>query len=284
MKTILNSISGIFIILLLLFPATAPQAAETTFELQKQIKSDIAQIGKSNQTRSEKTKKLEREIKETVSRISNTIDEGKKKELGNEYFVKRTQKVKAMAEWTVEIEPALRRVAKNMSLLEKEMNSAMPGDKKKGLAPSDREPIKATLKGAGNLLSILKELELDDRRVNNLSRTLMNLDQGYRNHFSSSGHIDLKNQIAFVEELHAYVLTVKQLLMQETNYLKGNVFYLMEDEIVVTVNKFQDQFHAPDFTGFEEEHEADGRILGERSVSERKDYRNSPDLNNIGNW
>lgn len=284
MKTIINQLLTVLFILTLLFPASFLQAAETTFELQKRIKSDFSKIEKADQAMSSKTNELNKEIKEIVTKFTNTINEGEKEELRKQYVKKRAEFLKAIAEWAVEIVDALSRIAKNMALLEKEMNRSIPGDHVKGLSHSDTNHIRNTLKGTANILSLIQKLKPNDPEVNNLARTLLNLDLGYKTHFSPGGDIDLNKQIAYVEDLHAYMNSVKILLRQETNYLKENVYYMMKDGIVRVISDFRKQFYSPNFRSFEDEHETDTRILGERGESENEEYNTPLDLNNIGNW
>jgi len=270
--------------LLLLFSVPVSMAVETTFELQRKIKSDFSKMEKVNKEQEAKTRSLNKEIKEIVTKLMNTSDEKEKEGLRKEYFKKRAEQLRSEAIRVIEIEAALSRIIKNMTLLEKEMRRSIPGDHVKGLSYSDTEYIKHTLRGMANILSPLQKLKANDPKINNMILTLMNLDMGYKAYFRPGGNVSLNQQIEFLQDLHAHVYSTKLLLRQETNYLKSNVYYMMKDGIVRVINDFQRHFYSPDFKGFEDEHEMDKKVLGERVISEDDAYSTTPDLNNIGNW
>jgi hypothetical protein len=269
---------------LLFFFVETSLAVETTFELQKKIKSDFSQMERVNREQESKTKSLNDEIKEVVTRLTNSSDETEKEELQKTYFKKRAEYLHAEATRVVEIESALGRIAENMSLLDEEMRRSLPGDYVKGLTQADTGYIKDTLKGMANILSPLEKLKINDPRISNMALTLNNLDMGYKTFFRPGGDVSLTKQIQYIEDLHAYVYSVKLLLREETNYLKTNVYYMMQDGIVRVINDFKKGFYPTIFKGFETQHALDEKVLGDRTRADNNKGYPAPDLNNIGKW
>jgi len=286
METSKTIFAVVIVILALLFNSVA-RGAETTLviDLQKKIKADFNKMEQVNKEQDAKAEKLNEEIKEVVTKLMSTSEAAKKEELKNLYFKKRAEHLRAEAIKVAEIDSALSRITKNMTTLEREMDKFGGGSANaKGLAPSDVQFVKNTLKGSANIMATLQALKGNDPQLTNMSMTLTNLDMQYRTYFAPGKATSLKNQIAFMEDLHAYIYTVKSLLRHETVYLKSNVYYLMKDGIVRVINDFQKQFYSTTFKGFENQHTQDQEVLGEGSSVEPAAYPTNIDLKNIGNW
>lgn len=285
MKTIKAVFAVAVIIFGLLFTSIA-RGAETTLviDLQKKIKADFNVMDKANKEQEVKAEKLNEEIKQVVTKFTNTSDESKKGELRNLYFKKRAEHIQSEAIKVAEIEGALGRITRNMSSLEKEMGKFGSGGNAKGVASSDTQYVKNTLKGMANIMAPLQALKGNDPQINNLSMTLANLNMRYKTFFTPGKATSLRDQIMYMEDLHAYIYSVKSLLRDETAYLKYNVYYLMKDGIVRVINDFQKHFNSTTFKGFENHHTQDQEILGEASSIEPAEYQSNFDLKNIGNW
>lgn len=286
MDTIVKTIFAVAVVILALLFTSIARGSETTMviDLQKKIKTDFNVMDKANKEQEAKAEKLNDEIKQVVTKLTSTSDESKKDELRNLYFKKRAEHVQAEAIKVAEIEGALGRITKNMSALEKEMGKFGSGGNVKGLTSSDTQYVKNTLKGMANIMTPLQALKGNDPQINNLTMTLANLDMQYRTYFAPGKTTSLKNQIMFMEDLHAYIYSVKSLLRNETAYLKANVYYLMKDGIVRVINDFQKHFNSTTFKGFENHHTQDQEVLGEGSDIEPAGYQSNFDLKNIGNW
>ena len=285
METLIKTIFAIAIAIVALLFTSVVRGAETTLviDLQKKIKADFNKMEQVNKEQDAKAGKLNEEIKDVVTKLTNTADEGKKDELKNLYFKKRAEHLRAEAIKVAEIDGALGRITKNMSALETEMGK-FGGGNVKGLAPSDVQYVKNTLKGMANIMTPLNALKGNDPQINNLTMTLANLDMQYRAYFAPGKTTSLRNQIMFMEDLHAYIYSVKSLLRHETVYLKSNVYYLMKDGIVRVINDFQKQFYSTTFKGFENHHTQDQEVLGEGSSIESTGFQSNIYLKNIGNW
>ena len=260
------------------------RGAETTLivDLQRKIKSDFIRMEQVNRRQETKAERLNKEIKKIVTKLTNTADEDRKNELKKLYFKKRAENLRAEATRVVEIEAALGRIVKNMVSLDKEMGKLSNGIE--GLTSSDAGPIKNSLRGMANIIAPLQALKANDPRITNMAMTLTNLDMQFKAHFSPERRTSLKNQIEYLEDLHAYIHSVRSLLKQETVYLKSNIFYMMKDGVVRVINDFQKNFYATTFKGFETQHKQDDEVLGERKDIETEGYQHKFDLNNIGNW
>lgn len=285
METVIKTIFAIAIAIVALLFTSIARGAETTLviDLQKKIKADFNKMEQVNKEQDAKAEKLNEEIKEVVTKLTNTSDEAKKDELKNLYFKKRAEHLRAEAIKVAEIDGALGRITQNMSALEKEMGK-FGGGNVKGLVPSDVQYVKNTLKGMANIMTPLNTLKGNDPQINNLTMTLANLDLQYKAYFAPGKTTSLRNQIMFMEDLHAYIYSVKSLLRHETVYLKSNVYYLMKDGIVRVINDFQKQFYPTIFKDFENNHIQDQEVLGEGNSIEPARFQNNIDLKNIGNW
>jgi hypothetical protein len=270
------------IMLALMFSSVA-RGAETTLivDLQKKIKSDFVKMEQVNREQEARTERLNREIKEIVTRLTNTLDEDRKEELKKLYFKKRAEHLQAEATRVVEIEAALSRIIKNMDALDREMGKLGTS---KGISASDSAAVRDALKGTANILKTVQAVRTDDPRVNNLAMTLNNLDMQYRMYFNPASRTSYGEQIQYLEDLHAYIHSVRSLLSQETVYLRGNIFYMMKDGIVRVINDFQKQFYGVTFKGFESQHKQDEEVLGDRKEIERRQHQQKINLDNIGNW
>ncbi len=286
MKTTPKIILTVFVVMLALLFTSVVRGAETTLivDLQKKIKSDFIRMEQVNLEQEAKAERLNNEIKDVVTKLTNTADDDRKEELKKLYFKKRAQYLQAEALRVVEIEASLSRIIKNMVTLDKEMGKLGLSNNLKGLTSSDTEAIKSSLRGMANIIAPLQALKANDPRIVNMAMTLTNLDMQYKTYFTYGRKTTLKNQIAYLEDLHAYVHSARGLLKQETIYLKSNVFYMMKDGIVRVINDFQKNFYATTFKGFETQHRQDEEVLGEREDIETDEYQNKFDLDKIGNW
>lgn len=282
-KIVKISLSVAVIITIVLFNAIA-RGAETTLvvNLQREIRSDFRKMAHINKTQDEKSDRLNKEIKEIVTELTNTTDENRKEELRQLYFKKRAEHLKAEVIRVVEIENALGRIIKNMITLDRVMNKTINGEE--GFNLSNTEYIKNSFRGMANILKPIHALKPDDPRVSNMAITLANLDMQFRRYFGPEGRTSLKKQIEYLEDLHAYVHSVRSLLRQEALYLKSNIFYLMKDGIVRVINDFQKDFYAPSFKGFETQHRQDKEVLGEKREIGMDGVYYNPDFDAIGNW
>lgn len=282
METTVKSIFALAIAMLALLFTSIARGAETTLviDLQKKIKSDFTKMELVTKQQETKAEKLNDDIKQIVTKLTNTTDEGKKEELRNQYFKKRAEHLHAEATKVVEIESALGRIIRNTAALENEFRK---GDKQ-SLIPSDAAPVKDTLKGMANILAPLQALKGDDPKVATAIMTLRNLDMQYKTYFTPGKRTSLREQQEYLEDLYAMVHSVRSLLQYETAYLKSNVFYLMKDGIVKVINDFQKHFYSTTFKGFENHHALDEEVIGENNNIETGMHQNTFDLKTVGNW
>lgn len=284
METTAKIVFTAALVMVALLFTSVVRAAETTLviDLQRKIKSDFKKMEDVNRDQGARADKINNEIKQIVTDLTNTSDEAKKEEIRNLYFKKRAEHLHAEATRVVEIEEALGSVVKNMVTLEKEIEKT--GGDGKELLSSNPEPIKETLRGTANIVTTIQAIRGDDPKVRNLALTLKNLDMQYRSFFTHGRRASLAEQIAYLEDLHAYVYSVRGLLRHETAYLKSNVYFLMKDGVVRVINDFQKQFYATTFKGFEDQHRQDAEVLGDGSTIETEGYQGKVDLDDIGNW
>lgn len=282
MKATIELIFAVSLIILSLILSSMVHGAETTLvvDLQKKIKSDFNKMEEVTKQQEAKAEKLNEDIKQIVTKLTNTADEDEKEGLRNRYLKKRAEHLQAEATKIVEIEGALGRIIENSVALDKVINK----DNKAKLTPYDAEPVKDVLKGMANILTPIQALKADDQKLSAAMMTLRNLDMQYKTYFKQGRRTSIKEQMSYLEDLHAYIASVRSLLQYETAYLKSSVYFVTQDGIVKVINDFQKNFYSTTFKGFENQHQLDAEVLGDGNKVEAGSYKNDFDLKEIGNW
>ncbi len=212
-------------------------AAETTVivDLQKKIKRDLKEINKIALERDTRVESLEKEIEKVVEELESTTDEDRQDKLRQKYAKLRALQLEVQARSAVKIRDRLERVIKNMTALDEKMRRST-----KGMMLSGKENIKAvgtSMKGLAYLFAPIAALKGDDRRAKTLYISLMKLNASYENLTSSkSPAVSLKDQIRYMEDIYGFILATLQTVRVEKDFLEANVYVLLSDGIVKTIN------------------------------------------------
>ena len=258
-------------------------AAETTVivDLQKKIKRDLKEINKIARERDTRVESLEKEIKKVVKELESTPDEGRQDTLRQKYAKLRALQLEVQAKSAVKLKDRLERVIKNMATLDEKM-----GRSTQGMMLSGKENIKAvgtSMKGLAYLFAPIAALKGDDPRAKTLYISLMKLNESYENLTSSkSPAVSLKEQIRYMEDIYGFILATIQTLRVERDFLEANVYVLLSNGIVKTINNSIALLVSPVMDKEKKNHDIEVFKVKRRSVGPDIEINLNPE--EIGNY
>jgi len=237
----MNKIGRVFIAAMVmaavLISGTAAWSAETSYivMLNKKIKSESKDLDRIQRETEPRIRKINQEITALVDQLENEVNDSRREALENKYYKLRAQDLALRVETFNQAEAIISRLTENMRALDGAMSEGYRTEDGTTLTRQDLPAIGDTLKGVAGMLKPLSQLKPDDPRVQYLARTLQTLDSGYRAMSQDQKRISLKEQIAYMEDLNAFIAAVQLTAEQERQYLLGEIWTLIGQNVFRTV-------------------------------------------------
>ena len=213
--------------------STAAWCAETSYiiSLHRKIKSDYKELDKIQGDSEPRIKKINQEITGLVDQIESEENDSRREVLENRYYKLRAKDLALRAETFNQAGAIISRLTDNMRALDRAMAEGYKTEDGATLTKQDLPAIGDTLKGVSGMLKPLSLLKPDDPRIQYLSRTMQTMDARYRALSQDQTKTSLADQIAYMEDLGAFIAAVQQSAEQERQYLLGQIWTLMAENV-----------------------------------------------------
>jgi Skp family chaperone for outer membrane proteins len=237
MKTIKTVLIALAVTMSMLAAGIAAWGAETSYivNLHKKIKTDFRELDQVRKDTEPKVKKINTEITALVDQIENA--EGEKRDaLENKYYKLRAQELALRVGTINQADEIVSRLTDNMRALDSAMAEGYRAEDGTVLSKEDLPVIGGTLRGIADMLKPMSLLKPDDPRVQYLGRTLQAMDSRYRTLPQGAANKDsLAEKIAYMEDLHAFISSVRQNAESERVYLLSQIWTIMTENVAKVV-------------------------------------------------
>jgi|GEM_PF-5995024 len=260
--------------------------AETTVvvNLHKKIKSNLSAMKANTEETEGKIKQINSEINPLVDKIEAVEDDKKREALTNKYYELRAREIFYWAKWGADTSKYLARIIGDCATLRTEMQRIGQKENDK-LQASDATAVKRTLKNLSQIVGTLYALKKDDPQMQYMAMTLTTLDTKYKTFFNENRNISFDLQLAYLEDIHAYVNAVMANLDIHRQHIQYQIFVSMANNIIKILNVNSDDIIKITMpTDNSDRLNSDNRVFNltshEVSLNKRRDY----DFSKIGKW
>lgn len=238
MKKIMTAVAIITAMAILC--ARAAFAAETSYivNLHKKIKTDFKELEKGQREAETRISQINKDISGLVERIESTENAEARDQLVNQYYKLRAQTLYERVKAINLADGTILRIADNMRQLDTAMAETNRNDDGTMLTKADLPAISGTLRGLADIMRPIYAMKSDDPRIQYMGQTIQNLDGRFRYLMDNQKQVSLADRVAYMEDLHAFIGSVRQVAEQERFYLLTKVYTILANNIIKFVDSF----------------------------------------------
>ncbi len=240
MKTMKSTYVIMAVIVSMLWSPEIVTAAESTLaiDLSHRIKAGFRSMQGEKEALHEHINSIDTKINDIDRRHQAASSREEKDELEGQYFTSRADGMLVMANYLNHTDRIVFGTINNMQSLSDELQKINGNARGNGTRQLQASKASEMIKGLGQIVMALGQTSHDNARVAQMQEHMRYVDERNKQLFSGNGLPSLDKEILFMQDIHAFIATLKQLVNVERVNLMTMIYKGEANEIVDGIMTF----------------------------------------------